>query len=38
MAQIGDSLFVHGGLKPVNLDPRYCRGAAGLACLENINR
>lgn len=36
--QIGDTLFVHGGLRPVNLDPKHCGGATGLACLENLNR
>lgn len=36
--QIGDTLFVHGGLRPVNLDPKNCKGATGMACLENLNR
>lgn len=36
--KIGDTLFVHGGLRPVNLDPKNCKGATGMACLENINR
>eukprot|EP00903_Cladosiphon_okamuranus_P006063 g5978.t1 len=36
--KIGDTLFVHGGLRPVNLDPKNCKGATGMACLENLNR
>ncbi|CAM9674337.1 unnamed protein product [Ascophyllum nodosum] len=36
--KIGDTLFVHGGLRPSNIDPKNCRGATGMACLENINR
>eukprot|EP00752_Nemacystus_decipiens_P007590 g6782.t1 len=36
--KIGDTLFVHGGLRPVNLDPKNCNGATGMACLENLNR
>ncbi|CAB1113116.1 unnamed protein product [Ectocarpus sp. CCAP 1310/34] len=36
--KIGDTLLVHGGLRPVNFDPKSCRGATGMACLESLNR
>ncbi|CAN0055284.1 unnamed protein product [Choristocarpus tenellus] len=36
--KVGDSLFVHGGLRPQNIEPKNCNGASGMACLESLNR